>query len=87
MTVQFQSIRLTTHHRELFLRPCPNEGCDSATLCRADYRGQIVGSCRGCDWIGVYEEVESTRDAETEPEGTHPRWYPAFDVAVEGRSA
>jgi len=48
------------HDTELFLLPCPQPHCESAALCRIDYRGYTVGNCRGCEWVGRYEEVALT---------------------------
>jgi hypothetical protein len=49
-------IHLTAHATELFLRPCPRPTCQSAALCRIDYRGSTIGNCRGCDWLGTIDE-------------------------------
>ena len=51
-------IRLTAHHKDLFLRECPVPGCGSAALCRLDYAGSVIGNCRGCAWVGMYDDFK-----------------------------
>jgi len=51
-------IRLTSHRTDLFLRACPIPECGSAAICRLDYNGSVIGNCRGCEWVGMYEDLE-----------------------------
>jgi predicted nucleic-acid-binding Zn-ribbon protein len=61
MTHQNKCIRLTAHEREFFLQECPIPGCQSAAVCRVDYKGDVIGTCRSCDWVGIYNDIPPPR--------------------------
>ncbi len=62
MRLRPQTIRLTEHHTDLFLRKCPVPGCIGAAVCRLDWSGGIMGNCRACGWVGLFTDFEKTEE-------------------------